>query len=225
MLLTASIASAESPTHLRVSIRVTCFVDWNSQLLLTGISSTEKPIEAAQTALRQVTKRIAQCLVKVSANKKFQVHLRFYHGWRKGYEPTPNFKAIRKAIAETDLSAASDNPNVTYASNVGYGDSLISALPQRLHAKQGIHLPNTLRDRGSSGFEEKMVDTALAADLVVCAYQDPDDWILLVAEDDDLIPPLFTAESIINLDRARVLLLSKRKRSNNLLLINGLDAS
>lgn len=70
-----------------------------------------------------------------------------------------------------------------------------------------------------------MVDTALAADLVVCAYQDPNDWILLVTEDDDLIPPLFTAESIINSAQARALLLSKEKPRGNLLLLNGLDAS
>ena len=94
-----------------------------------------------------------------------------------------------------------------------------------MHLKQGIHLPNTFRDRGYQGHEEKMVDTALAADLVVCAYQDPNEWILVVAEDDDLIPPLFTAESIINAQQAKALLLSKRKRGNNLLLLDGLDAS
>lgn len=217
-------AKASSP-HRRAFIRVTCFVDWNSQLLRTGIEYEKDPIDAARAAFRQVTRQIAQCLVRVDTGANFQAHLRLYHGWRKGYEPTTNLKAIRKVIAETDFSTASDKPSVSYSSNVGFGDCLLSALPQRMHLKQGIHLPNTFRDRGSLGHEEKMVDTALAADLVVCAYQDPNEWILLVTEDDDLIPPLFTAESIINSKQAKALLLSKRKRSSNLLLLDGLDAS
>lgn len=218
-------ASALSP-HRRVFIPVTCFVDWNSQLLNTGIHYETKPVEAARAAFRQVTRKIAQCLVKVDDGEKFQVHLRLYHGWRKGYAETANLKAIRTIIAETDFSTASDKPSVVYSNNITFGDCLLSALPRRMHQKLGIHLPNTCRkDRSSEGREEKMVDTALAADLVVCAYQDPNDWILLVTEDDDLIPPLFTAESIINLTQARALLLSKRKRSNNMLLLDGLDVS
>jgi len=204
---------------------VTCFVDWNSQLVLTGLDSQREPVDAARAAFRQVTRRIAQCLVTVKKGANFQVHLRLYHGWRKGYEPTTNLKAIRRVIQETDFSTASDKPSVAYSSHVAFGDCLLSALPQRMHLRLGIHLPNTLRDRGSQGREEKMVDTALAADLVVCAYQYPDEWIILVTEDDDLIPPLFTAESIINSAQATALLLSKRKRSGNMLLLDGLDVS
>jgi len=47
----------------------------------------------------------------------------------------------------------------------------------------------------------------------------------LVTEDDDLIPPLFAAECIIKSAQASAFLLSKRKRSGNLLLLDGLDAS
>lgn len=225
--MTSPLGNANAPSpHRQAFIRVTCFVeDWNSQLLLTGLDYEKKPVDAARAAFRQVTRRIAQCLVKVDACANFQVHLRLYHGWRKGYEPTTNLKAIRLVIAETDFSTASDKPRVAYSSDVGFGDCLLSALPQRMHPALGIHLPNTLRDRGSRGCEEKMVNTALAADLVVCAYQDPNDWILLVTEDDDLIPPLFAAECIIKSAQASAFLLSKRKRSGNLLLLDGLDAS
>lgn len=223
--MTSPLSITKAPSsHRRAFVRVTCFVDWNSQLLLTGINYQEKPVDAAHAAFRQVTRRIAQSLVKADAGARFQVYLRLYHGWRKGYEPTANLKAIRRVIAETDFSTASDKPHVAYSETIGYGDCLLSARPQRMHRKEGIHLPNTLRDRGSQGCEEKMVDTALAADLVVCAYQDPNEWILLVAEDDDLIPPLFTAEAILNSAQARALLLSKRKRGSNLLLLDGLEA-
>lgn len=215
----ASNPSRQTPIH------VTCFVDWNSQLLSTGIQHAKAPVEAASAAFRQITRQIAKSLAASNIDANFLANLRLYHGWRKGYEPTNNFRAIRKVIAETDFSTASDNPRVSYDANVGYGDCLLSASTERMHKKHGIHLPNTLRDRGHLGFEEKMVDTALAVDMVVRAYQYRDEWILLVTEDDDLIPPLFTAESIINPNRARVLLLSKRNWGNNMLLLNGLDVS
>ncbi len=106
--MTSPLGNANAPSpHRQAFIRVTCFVDWNSQLLLTGLDYEKKPVDAARAAFRQVTRRIAQCLVKVDACANFQVHLRLYHGWRKGYEPTTNLKAIRLVIAETDFSTAS----------------------------------------------------------------------------------------------------------------------
>lgn len=192
---------------------------------LTGIDYAEEPVDAARAAFKQTTKKISQCLVRRDATANFSVVLRLYHGWRKGYEASANLRAIRQVVAETDFSTTSDKPNVAYSSNVAFGDCLLSALPKRMHQGTGIHLPNTLRDRGDQGHEEKMVDTALASDLVVSAYRDPDEWVLLVAEDDDLIPPLFTAESIINPKISKALLLCKRRRGNNLLLLDGLDAS
>lgn len=209
----------------RAFFNVNCFVDWNSQLRLTGIDYADEPVDAARAAFKQATRRISQCLAGIDSTANFQVILRLYHGWRKGYEATANLRAMRRVIAETDFSAVSEKPSVTYSSNVAFGDCLLSALPKRLHSGHGIHLPNTLRDRGDQRHEEKMVDTALASDLVVSAYRDPDEWVLLVAEDDDLIPPLFAAESIINAQSARALLLSKRRRGNNFLLLDGLDVS
>lgn len=209
----------------RTFVPVTCFVDWNSQLIVTGVDYEKEPVNAARAAFTQTTRRIARTLAKTDLNEKFQVNLRLYHGWRKGYQPTANLLAIRAVIAETDFSTLSDVPSVAFSSNIGFGDRLIAALECRIHAKEGIHLPNTLRERNTKEHEEKMVDTALAADMVVCAYQDPGDWIFLITEDDDLVPPLFTAESIIYAHKGKALLLSKRKRSKNFLLLDGLDAS
>ena len=48
------------------------------------------------------------------------------------------------------------------------------------------------------------MDTALAADLLHWARSDPREWALILAEDDDLIPPVFTAESWIKPHGGRV---------------------
>lgn len=211
------------PIIRRPFINVAAFIDWNSQLLLTRISQEENPVLAARTAFTQVTRRIAHCLALASEQSNFRVSLRLYHGWRKGYEPTVNFKSIKSVISETDFSSLSERSNVAYSDVVGYGDCLMYALPKRLHSNISIHLPNTLRDRGNQRYEEKMVDTAMAVDTVVYAYQDPKDWIVVVGEDDDLIPPLFTAEAVVGTRGGRVLLISKRDRGKNFLLLEGLD--
>jgi hypothetical protein len=119
--------------------------------------------------------------------------MRLYHGWHKGYEPTPNRKAAQLIINRTDYATLSQRQNVVFLPNVEFGDKLANALDKRLHRRLGIHLPNTVRRRFGDELEEKMVDTALAADVVATAHFDSADWILVVTEDDDLIPPIYVA--------------------------------
>lgn len=200
--------------------RVTAFIDWNAQLLLCGIDAKREPILAARAALKQTTRRVASCLAKTDPNVRFQVFLRLYHGWHKGWEPTENRKAAKQVIAETDFSALSVKPGVIFSAEVQFGDCLLSALPTRMHQRLLIHLPNTLRNRGNRGLEEKMVDTALAADLLVSAFQDPNEWIVVAAEDDDLVPPLFAAEAVVSARGSRVLLLQHRRQTKNYLKLD-----
>ncbi len=210
-------------SRVRPFTRVNAFVDWNSQLRLTNIRIVEEPVQAAKAALKDLARRITKCLYEIDVGKKYSVSLRLYHGWRKGYEPSPNFKAVQQTIAETDFSALSCRLTVTYSSNVEFGDCLLLAMPERMHKGCGIHLPNTLRKGRNDQLEEKMVDTAIAADAIVSAYRDPQDWLIIVGEDDDLIPPLFTAEAITRSNGARALFLSKRRMGNNFLLLEGLS--
>jgi hypothetical protein len=212
--------------HSRASYRhVSCFVDWNSQLLRTGIDSESAPVDAARAAFNYVTRRVARCLAIADKDAKFQVNLRLYHGWRKGYEPTSNLKAVRQVISQTDFVSLSVKPTVVFSGEIGFGDCLIAALPSRMHAKLAIHLPNTLRSRGDLGWEEKMVDTAMAADMVVRAYQERADWVVLVTEDDDLVPALFAVEAIIDARSARALLLSSRALGGKFLNLSDLQVT
>jgi hypothetical protein len=152
--------------------------------------------------------------------------MRFYHGWHKGYQPSDNRKSIMTVVAETDFLNLSTRSNIVFAPDVGYGDCLLSAMPCRLHTPQSIHLPNTLRSRNSRrGLEEKMVDTAMASDMIVSAYQDPAAWVIVAAEDDDIVPPVFAVENMVNPYNSRVLLLSYRTRGNNFLKLDGLEVT
>ena len=204
-------------------IKTTAFIDWNSQLLQSGLPIKKNPVGAAEIALKNITRKIIKTLDEIDCGKPFKVNLRFYHGWHKGYEETVNSKAIRSVVATTDFSTLSTKRNIVFDAEIGYGSCLLSALPTRLHDKQGIHLPNTLRDKiEGRGLEEKMVDTALATDILVTAYAEPTTWIIAAFEDDDLIPSLFSAEAAIHRSGSRILLISLRKRSKNFLKLDNI---
>lgn len=201
--------------------QVTAFVDWNSQLLINGVDYEKDPLSAARTTLKRTAKRIASGLSTFEPDGNFQVSLRLYHGWHKGYQPSENRRAVKQVLVETDFATLSERPNVVFSPEVGFGDCLLSALPRRIHAALSIHLANTLRERvRGKGHEEKMVDTALASDVMVAAYQDPGDWILVAAEDDDLVPPIFAAEAILAKQGSHVLLLRNRRQSKNFLKLD-----
>ena len=55
-----------------------------------------------------------------------------------------------------------------------------------------------------------MVDTALATDLLAWARAQFQEWALVLAEDDDLIPPLYTAEAWVKQRGGRALLVRRR---------------
>lgn len=200
-------------------ISISAFVDWNSQIHNSGDYEDDDPISTARLVLERTAVRIARCLNRIDSNKLFKVKLRLYHGWHKGFEPTVNKKAIRNVLASVNCSDLSPVGNVVFSDDVGYGDRLVYALSQRLHSRLSIHLPNTLRETNGV-WGEKMVDTAIASDVIVSAFNEPSEWIMVVAEDDDLIPPVFTAEALLAKASSRVIFLHKRKRSERFVQLN-----
>ncbi|WP_157510334.1 hypothetical protein [Lysobacter sp. Root559] len=194
-------------------VRVVAFIDWNSQLL--AYSNGAAPIDAARRVFEKVSRNVARSLAGEFPASRFVVDLRLYHGWHKGFEPTANRKAIVQVVSSADFPTLSPRPtNVIFSGDVRYGDCLLVALERRIHGRLGIHLPNTLRSQDRRGeFTEKMVDTALASDLVAHAARDRSSWLMVVAEDDDFIPPLFAAEALFAGSKSNVVLLRKRTAS------------
>ena len=181
--------------------RVEALIDWNSQFHLAGKRDHDpNSAQLARIVLKFVCRRISKCLVKFDPNGRFEVHLRAYHGWHQGYEPTPRRKAA--IVAQVgDPNDPNDNGLLGYSPrrevifrSFAFGDKLLYALDSRLHARLDCHLPGTLRRVGNK-LEEKMVDTALASDLVYLALSEQDSWLIVVGEDSDLVPALYVAEA------------------------------
>ena len=195
-------------------IEVTAFVDWRAQMHNTGVLG--RPLlEAARRTLDRTARLVGRALNPERA--RFRVSLRLYHGWHKGWQPTDGFKAATQAVGETDLAGLSQD-RVAFSPAVQFGHTLLAAALERQHPRPAIHLPNTLRNRVTGPPAEKMVDTALAADLLAWAHLSPSEWALVLAEDDDVVPPLFATEALIQPHGGRALLLRKRQASQYLRL-------
>ena len=110
-----------------------------------------------------------------------------------------------------------------FLQGLAYGDTLLDACERRLIGHKGVHLGNTLRRTPfTDEFREKMVDTALAADLLSLARTANGEWLLVVAEDDDHVPPVFVAERWLESSSSRVLLVRKRTSVAQFLNLDGL---
>jgi hypothetical protein len=190
---------------------VTAFVDWNSQIRASRSSRLAPPIAAGRT-LQYVSRVIGKALTNVSSQDKFDVTLRVYHGWRKGFESSVNRKALIGASASADFPTLSRRATVLIRDRIEYGDFLMSAMPSREHPSLACHLPNTFRKaiNDETREEEKMVDTALASDVVDLAHHSSTTWILVIGDDDDLVPPSFVAEAVRNGKPGRVVLVRNR---------------
>lgn len=199
-------------------VAVTAFVDWHAQAHNAGVSRANDA-EAAQRTLTHTTRMVGRALTQ--QHLRFRVSFRLYHGWHRGWQPTEGLRAAVRAVSAANFAALSGE-HIEFSPTVQYGHTLLAALPERLHSGPSLHLPNTLRDQGrGQPPTEKMVDTALAADLLAWARLFPSEWALVLAEDDDVVPPLFTAEAWVKPHGGRTLLV-RRRPAGQFLRLGGL---
>ena len=209
--------------HEARPIPVTAFVDWNSQIHNAKVDEHD-PVEKAKQTLQRTARAVRRMLSREAPTRQFDVGLRLYHGWHRGWEKTENLRAVMKTVADPDFPTVYSVPNVMFRQAVQYGHTLLCALPERRHTGHQIHLANTLRRRNGRSLpkeEEKMVDAALAADILHWARESPTEWALVLAEDDDIVPPVFTAEAWIRAHGGRAFIVRAR-RGDAYVRLNGL---
>ncbi|NMW23175.1 hypothetical protein HFP05_01805 [Rhodanobacter denitrificans] len=184
---------------------VTAFVDWNSQIHVLQLADYKDQEWFLPTMFERLFRRIVNALRKSIGNDRFKIELRLYYGWYKGFEEQLSRKSIRSFILGSEFARITQS-QYAFVSDVSYGDTLLSARAERRHKRTGIHLPNTLRSGASANKPpyEKMVDTALGADLLTWAAQFKLEGVavcdsqvaLILGEDDDLWPPVLAAEQM-----------------------------
>ena len=194
-------------------VTVTAFVDWKAQIHNARAADITEPRDKAGRTLQNVARIVERVLIGRAPSVRFRVAFRLYHGWHKGFEATENRKVMIGLVAETDFTNLPRSRNVRFLEEVRYGDELLTALPQRAHTRPPVHLPDTWRQQEQNGPRvEKMVDTAMAADLLDRARNAPHEWALILSEDDDMVPPVFTAEAWMEPHGGRVVIVRTRRK-------------
>ncbi len=177
---------------LRKDVRA--FVDWRSQISNAGQTTEPRLSRKAQFTADYVAASIAACLNSLGGYDMYRVTVTAYHGWHRGLTPSDNRKAL--GDLQGDGSLTSRIGNVLFDWATLFGDRSLDAFDHRLNRRVPIHYPDTLRADFSdpTRFREKMVDTAIACDVLHSARSEPDSWRIVMAEDDDVVPPVFMAE-------------------------------
>lgn len=200
---------------------VIVFVDWNSQIGNGGQLGEVRPLQRAQAVAEYIANSVAKCVSTGAERTLYRVTIRLYYGWYRGLTATDARTALQRHLEDGILPLAVRN--VTFDWSNMFGDLMLDAYDHRRHRKLRVHLPDTLRidfDGGPRG-REKMVDTAMACDILFSARTDPSCLRIVMSEDDDIVPPVFMAERW-GKDRGGKTILLRDRESNGFLMLDGL---
>ena len=178
--------------------RVIGFVDWHTAVIASGARMRSRRVDTvARKALEHVERVVSDHLCGSGARTKFRVRLRLYAGWHGGKTPTDYFRGIDRVMhSYAGKSRAYRGNRVTFeggADGVQLGCRL-ARVSGRLARPHRVHFLDTLRYRDGAP-REKMVDTALAVDLLTLANRKEADRYVVVSDDDDMLPGIFAAEA------------------------------
>ena len=196
-------------------------VDWNSELKALKMSSIDGP-EVARRALKFLCRSVGKVLHQQAKAETFFLTLRVYHGWRTNSAPTQRRHSLEAARVYNPINPQ-DRGLVEYSPRqsqivreLEFGDRLLGARDVRLCGRRlDHHLPSTYQQNRAGVYGEKMVDTALVADLLHLAFESDRSWLIVVGQDADLVPGVLTAEGILHGTDRRVFFLARGGINNS----------
>lgn len=163
----------------------------------SGAARRKRPDAVARRAIEHV-ERVVSDYLRSADGSRYRVRLRLYAGWHEGTTRTDRFQgvaAIRSNYASRVRTYRGGRVEFLGGDDgVQIGSRLACAASGRLVRKHGVHLLDTLRRRDGKP-TEKMVDTALVADLLGLAIRKAADRYVVVSDDDDMLPGVFAAEA------------------------------
>lgn len=187
----------------RQMITANAFIDWDSARRVLKpkwdtsaernlpIKERVSHIEACFTELQS---QIIRRLTEIHPKSPIRItKSRIYHGWHRGKTPTDDRRAWEDAVHKIRPVI---HGSVSYLPDVEYGNFMTCG---------GIRVPlfDTLRTREGGIDQQKMVDTALVADLLsYCRSESrnfhrgrpPEAMAIIIGDDDDLLPGAFVSE-------------------------------
>ena len=159
------------------------FVDWDSarRIINSGtISAGKRPEREIEDAIEALQNEVARVLPK---REVYRVSWRIYHGWHKGTTPTTDRREFEEFV---NRYSARSVEKISFGRDFAFGD-------QMLCDSRRSPLRYTLRILERKRVQ-KMIDTSLVADLLQAARSRDHDRLIVIGDDDDLLPGLFVAE-------------------------------
>lgn len=170
------------------------FLDWDAarrfgsrpKLDIKRVDHAAREMDDVFVALTSI---VAPRLRREDSSALFRVRWRLYHGWHSGTSKTFDLRVVEKFIADFKTIAIG---KVSFSSD-------IVPVSHLLCGGRRMPIQDTLRQitepDGTKVIRQKMVDGALICDLMQSVRSSKDDIHLVFADDDDVLPGLFTAEA------------------------------
>lgn len=161
--------------------RACVFVDWHNVEANNRLPTASRLSKRFEYAVFQIQETVANTLKHRDSTVRYRATLRLYHGWHRGLSPT-DARVVFETLNMTE-SFGRTIGLVSFAPEIRFGNEL--ACDTRRNP-----LLNTARAQG-----QKMVDTAIACDLLFMLHTGLANVGIIVSDDDDFIPAVFTAEA------------------------------
>lgn len=164
------------------------FVDWDSARRVANrgkVATRRKPEREIEEAIDALQDEVATILPKGDI---YRVSWRLYHGWHEGTTRTTDRKLMDEFVIRYSPRTIR---RISFGGDFAFGD-------QMLCSSGRMPLRHTLRRRTVGHkfvYDQKMVDTALVADLLHAARTKDHDYLVVIGDDDDLLPGLLAAEA------------------------------
>lgn len=187
--------------------KVTALIDWDTARRIVpcrdlDVRNIEQVIERLQNA-------IAQYIASFDKRDAYRVNWRIYHGWHQGKTKTKDRLLFEKFLTQ---ATARTIKKVSFSSDYVFSGSLCCSSFRK-------PIVDTVRtDQTTGETRQKMVDTMLVCDLLHLARTREYFLIIVVANDDDFVPALYTAEAW----KGRVIMLHNREHINSHLQLDGI---
>jgi hypothetical protein len=189
--------------------RVTALVDWDTARRL--VPCRVPTVRHIEEVVEQLQRGISQFIKSQDTKDTYRVYWRIYHGWHQGKTRSEDRLLFERYMAR---AGATTIRNVSFS-----GDFELSGVLSCRSTRPAI--VDTLRvDRNTGEVKQKMVDTMLVCDLLHLARTREFAFLLVIANDDDFVPALHTAEAW----KARPVMLHAREHVNTFLSLDGITA-
>lgn len=160
-------------------------VDWHNLTGYPKIAYGLDPRREIPSVILRLQEQVARALNTLGGGQRFRVITRIYHGWHRERDPMPVRRDFE--LYADDTSFARRLTNVVFSSGFQFGNELL--------CDSGTH-PLHSTFRGSNQEKgQKMVDTAIVCDCLHLLRFGMADSTVVVADDDDFLPAMLTAQS------------------------------